>query len=215
LSEAIVLRLAEPDDLDHVRATTAQLAQALSALGQVIAGLHATGDIVAGIASPGVPAPLALLNRAARYLEADAAMVRDEGSCRRDSTPPTQLSLPAPLRLTRWRCATTVTAHSRGTAGLDGARDLVRVRRRSMQGTPPVHRRSASGPRRARAIGACRQRSSSAGGGRPWLKREHAKIVGCRVCSLSARLPRYRLSAPGTNWQGFELKSAQIGTNWY
>ena len=33
LSEAIVLRLAERDDLDHVRTTTAQLAQALSALG--------------------------------------------------------------------------------------------------------------------------------------------------------------------------------------
>ncbi len=37
LSEAIMLRLAERDDLDHVRATTAQRAQALSALGQVIA----------------------------------------------------------------------------------------------------------------------------------------------------------------------------------
>jgi hypothetical protein len=52
LSEAIVLRLAERDDLDHVRTTTAQLAQALSALGQVIAGQHATGDIAAGTASP-------------------------------------------------------------------------------------------------------------------------------------------------------------------
>ena len=37
LSEAIVLRLAERDDLGHVRTTTAQLAQALSAIGQVIA----------------------------------------------------------------------------------------------------------------------------------------------------------------------------------
>ena len=37
LSEAIMLRLAEHDDLDHVRTTTMQLAQALSALGQVIA----------------------------------------------------------------------------------------------------------------------------------------------------------------------------------
>jgi hypothetical protein len=78
LSEAIVLRLAERDDLDHVRTTTAQLAQALSALGQVIAGQHATGDIAAGTASP-VLAPPALLNRAARYLEAAAAMVRDDG----------------------------------------------------------------------------------------------------------------------------------------
>jgi len=78
LSEAIVLRLAERDDLDHVRTTTAQLAQALSALGQVIAGQHATGDIAAGTASP-VLAPPALLNRAARYLEAAAAIVRDDG----------------------------------------------------------------------------------------------------------------------------------------
>jgi hypothetical protein len=59
LSEAIVLRLAERDDLDHVRTTTAQLAQALSALGQVIAGQHATGDIAVGTASP-VLAPPAL-----------------------------------------------------------------------------------------------------------------------------------------------------------
>jgi hypothetical protein len=79
LSEAIVLRLAERDDLDHVRTTTAQLAQALSALGQVIADQHSTSDIAAGIASPGVLAPAALLNRAARYLEAAVAMVQDEG----------------------------------------------------------------------------------------------------------------------------------------
>jgi hypothetical protein len=78
LSEAIVLRLAERDDLDHVRTTTAQLAQALSALGQ-IAGQHNTSDIAAGTASPGVLAPPALLNRAARCLEAAAAMVREEG----------------------------------------------------------------------------------------------------------------------------------------
>ncbi|MGH3304320.1 MAG: hypothetical protein ACRDOK_22110 [Streptosporangiaceae bacterium] len=79
LSEAIVLRLAERDDLDHVRTTTAQLAQALSALGQVIADQHGASDIVAGIADPVVLAPPALLNRAARYFEAAAAMVRDEG----------------------------------------------------------------------------------------------------------------------------------------
>jgi len=79
LSEAIVLRLAERDDLDHVRTTTAQLAQALSALGQVIADQHSTSDTVAGIAGPVVLAPPALLNRAARYLQAAAAIVRDEG----------------------------------------------------------------------------------------------------------------------------------------
>jgi len=66
LSEAIMLRLAERDDLDHVRTTTAQLAQALSALGQVIADQHSTSDTAAGIAGPVVQAPPALLNRAAR-----------------------------------------------------------------------------------------------------------------------------------------------------
>ncbi len=32
------------------------------------------------------------------------------------------------------------------------------------------------------------------------------------VCSLFARLPRYRPSLPGTARQGFELKSARDGT---
>jgi hypothetical protein len=79
LSEAIVLRLAERDDLDHVRTTTTQLAQALSALGQVIADQHNTRDSVAGAAGSVVLAPPALLNRAARYLQAAAAIVRDGG----------------------------------------------------------------------------------------------------------------------------------------
>jgi hypothetical protein len=43
--------------------------------------------------------------------------------------------------------------------------------------------------------------------------RSQAKIVRRHVCSLFARLPRYQLSAPGTNRQGFELKSAQTGTD--
>jgi hypothetical protein len=79
LSEAIMLRLAERDDLDHVRTTTAQLAQALSALGQVIADQHSTSGTAAGIAGLVVLAPPALLNRAARYLQAAAAMLRDDG----------------------------------------------------------------------------------------------------------------------------------------
>jgi len=79
LSEAIVLRLAERDDLDHVRTTTAQLAQALSALGQVIADRHSSSDTVTGIAGPVVLLPPALLNRVARYLDAAAALVRSEG----------------------------------------------------------------------------------------------------------------------------------------
>ena len=80
LAEAIVLRLAERDDLGHVRTTTAQLAQAISARGQVIAGGQpSTSDAVAGVAGPVVLLPPALLNRAARYLEAAAALVRNEG----------------------------------------------------------------------------------------------------------------------------------------
>lgn len=79
LAEAIVLRLAERDDLGHVWTATAQLAQALSALGQVIADQHSSSDAAAGIAGPVVLAPPALLNRAARYLEAAAALVRTEG----------------------------------------------------------------------------------------------------------------------------------------
>jgi hypothetical protein len=78
LSEAIVLRLAEWDDLGHVRTTTAQLAQALSALGQVIADQHTASDTVAGIAGLVVLLPPTLLNRVARYLEAAAALVRIE-----------------------------------------------------------------------------------------------------------------------------------------
>ena len=44
----------------------------------MIAGQRSTGDTVAGIAGPVVLLPRALLNRAARYLEAAAALVRDE-----------------------------------------------------------------------------------------------------------------------------------------
>jgi len=75
----IVLRLAERDDLDHVRTTTAQLAQALSALGQVIADQPGASGTMAGIVGPVLLAPPALLNRAARYLQAAAAIVRDNG----------------------------------------------------------------------------------------------------------------------------------------
>ncbi len=79
LSEAIMLRLAERDDLGHVRTVTAQLAQALSGLGQVIAGRSTTTDGAAGVTGPVVMAPPALLNRAARYLEAAARLITDAG----------------------------------------------------------------------------------------------------------------------------------------
>lgn len=71
LSATIVLRLAERDDLGHVPTTTAQLAQALSAIRQVIADCQRSGGgAVAGTAGPVVLAPPTLLNHAARYLEA-------------------------------------------------------------------------------------------------------------------------------------------------
>ncbi len=79
LSEAILLRLGERDDLDHVRTITAQLAQTLSALGQVAADFQDGGEPVTGIFGPPVMVPPALLNRAARYLEAAAALVREGG----------------------------------------------------------------------------------------------------------------------------------------
>jgi hypothetical protein len=113
LSEAIMLRLAERDDLDHVRTTTAQMAQALSALGQVIADLRSTGDTAAGIAGPVMLAPPALLNRAARYLQAAAAMVRDDKVLPDgfDATHAGQLA--DTFETDALLCGTTVTARSR------------------------------------------------------------------------------------------------------
>jgi hypothetical protein len=71
LAEAMMLRLVELDDLEHVRTTCAQLAQALSAIGQVIAEL----DGNTSSAGNAVMMPPALVNRAARYLEAAATLV--------------------------------------------------------------------------------------------------------------------------------------------
>jgi hypothetical protein len=79
LAEAVMLRLDERDDLAHVRATTTQLAQVLSALGQVAAD-RTRAVTTAGAAGPGVVMmPPALLNRAARYLEAAALVIRTDG----------------------------------------------------------------------------------------------------------------------------------------
>lgn len=94
LSEAITLRLTERDDINHIRTITTQLAQTLSALGQVIADQHTANDTVTGTTGPVVLAPPALLNRAARYLQAAAAMTRDEGvmAGRFDAAAATQLA---------------------------------------------------------------------------------------------------------------------------
>ena len=72
LAEAIQLRLRERDDIDHLRTTVAELAQTLSAIGQV------TADQPAGPAGPApvvVMLPPGLVHRAARYLEVAATLV--------------------------------------------------------------------------------------------------------------------------------------------
>jgi hypothetical protein len=97
LAEAIQVRLRERDDVEHLRETVGQLAHALSALGQLTAE-HATVDTVGTDCAAGTQAagqlrdavrdtvrdavvmiPPGLLNRTARYLEACARLVRDEG----------------------------------------------------------------------------------------------------------------------------------------
>ena len=67
LAEAIQLRLGERDDIDHLRTTVAQLAQALSAIGQITSD-H-TPDPTGRAATAVVMMPPGLVNRAARYLE--------------------------------------------------------------------------------------------------------------------------------------------------
>ena len=74
LAEAIQIRLRERDDIDHLRTSVAQLAQALSAIGQVTSD-HA--PVHAGRAAALVMMPPGLVNRAARYLEAAATLVHD------------------------------------------------------------------------------------------------------------------------------------------
>lgn len=78
LAEAVILRLDERDDIAHVRATTLQLAQALSALGQVAANQTDAVTTVSPL-GPVVMMPPALLNRAARFLEAAALVIRSDG----------------------------------------------------------------------------------------------------------------------------------------
>ncbi len=71
LAEAIQLRLRERDDIDHLRTTVAELAQTLSAIGQVTADQPAP----AGPAPVVVMMPPGLVHRAARYLEVAATLV--------------------------------------------------------------------------------------------------------------------------------------------
>jgi len=73
LAETIQIRLRERDDIDHLCTTVAQLAQTLSAIGQVTAD-H-TPDPAGRAAAAVIMIPPGLVNRAARYLEAAATLV--------------------------------------------------------------------------------------------------------------------------------------------
>ena len=77
LAEATLVRLQERDDVEHIRSTCAQLAQALSALGQVLSDAHAARPDAATPPAAVVMMPPGLVNRTARYLEAAAELVSD------------------------------------------------------------------------------------------------------------------------------------------
>jgi hypothetical protein len=76
LAEATRIRLHEADDIEHVRETVSQLAQALSAIGQITATApdHAgRGDTAQ--AELVIMMPPGLVHRAARYLDTAAVLV--------------------------------------------------------------------------------------------------------------------------------------------
>lgn len=79
LAEAIQVRLAEREDIDHLRVMVGQLACALSALGQLAAEADLDTSPPHIGRQPVVLIPPALVNRAARYLEATATLIRDHG----------------------------------------------------------------------------------------------------------------------------------------
>ena len=73
LAEAIQVRLCERDEVEHLRTIVAQMAHALSAVGQVLSDEPAT--VIDHVAV--LKFPPGLINRVARYLEATAALVND------------------------------------------------------------------------------------------------------------------------------------------
>jgi hypothetical protein len=93
LAEAVRIRLAEREDLEHVRESVAQLAHAQGVLGLVMADQIAQD--VEG--EPWIRAPRALLHRLARYLEAAAGLVED-GTVGYDSDPVETRGLPDAFR---------------------------------------------------------------------------------------------------------------------
>lgn len=70
LAEAVRIRLAEREDLEHVRVVVAQVVQTQASLGLVMA--DQAGIVIDG--TPSISAPGSLLHRAARHLEAAAEL---------------------------------------------------------------------------------------------------------------------------------------------
>lgn len=93
LAEAIRIRLAEREDLEHARVLVTQLAEAQASLGLVIA--DQTIPIIDG--QPSIRAPRGLLHRIARYLDTAAALV-EEGVIGYGSDPAEIQGLPAAFR---------------------------------------------------------------------------------------------------------------------
>lgn len=73
LAEAVRIRLAEREDLQHTRESVTQLAHAQGVLGLIMAD-QVAHDFEG---EPWIRAPRALLHRLARYLEATAGLVED------------------------------------------------------------------------------------------------------------------------------------------
>jgi hypothetical protein len=93
LAEAVRIRLAERDDLQHTCEAVAQLAHAQGVLGLIMS--DQIGEDIEG--EPWVRVPRALLHRLARYLEAAAGLV-DEGVVGYGVNPAETRGLPDSLR---------------------------------------------------------------------------------------------------------------------
>jgi hypothetical protein len=93
LAEAVRIRLAEREDLQHTREAVAQLAHAQGILGLIIADQIAH-DLEG---EPWIRAPGAMLHRMARYLESAAGLVED-GVIGYDTDPAVTPGLPDALR---------------------------------------------------------------------------------------------------------------------
>lgn len=93
IGESIRIRLMERDDLEHARATVAQLAHAQGVLGLVVADQ----SVVLVDGEPAARVPRALLLRIARYLEAAAELV-EGGVIGYDADAEESQGLPGALR---------------------------------------------------------------------------------------------------------------------